>query len=81
MSGPLAGRPVTALFPAAQRGEIETRCRQALAGRPGRFSSGEGAAAGTFDVAPIRTADGLVTFGVLVSDALVDAQRRLQAVG
>jgi hypothetical protein len=70
-AGPLAGRPVAGLFPDTHRGEIEGRCRQALEGFGSRFTCGSGAGARTFEAAPIRTAEGAVVYGVLLSGALV----------
>ena len=67
-AGPLAGRGVADLFPAAARKDIESHCRAALTGQPQRFVSGE---AHTFEVAPIRTADGAIVYGVLITGAAV----------
>src|SRR5687768_7474385 len=41
-TGPLAGRPVADIYPAAMRAEIESRCRAALAGEASHFSCAPG---------------------------------------
>ena len=63
-AGPLAGRAVPELFPIALRKEIDARCRAALAGQSSRFSPAGGE---TFEAAPVRGADGLIVFGILIS--------------
>jgi len=67
--GLLSGRPVADLFEDGMRGDIESACRDALDGRPSRFSSGKGSARRAFEAAPVRGADGLVIYGVLLSGA------------
>lgn len=66
-SGPLAGRPVAEMYPETVRREIESRCRAALAGQAAHFSCG---AAGEFHATPVRSADGAVIFGLLLSGSL-----------
>jgi hypothetical protein len=63
-AGPLAGRAVPDLFPLALRNEIDALCRAALAGQSSRFSP---AAGETFETAPVRGADGLVVYGILIA--------------
>ena len=65
--GALTGRRVSDLFDAAMRGDIEAGCREALDGRPSRFSTGRGSMRRAFEAAPVRGADGLVIYGVLLS--------------
>ena len=71
--GALRGRRVADLFDAGMRGDIEAACRGALDGRPSRFSSGRGSMRRAFEAAPVRGADGLVIYGVLVSGRLAQA--------
>jgi len=64
-AGPLTGRAVPDLFPPGMRAAIETHCRAALTGQSSRFSAtGE-----TFDAAPVRGADGLIVYGILIAGA------------
>ena len=69
-SGPLGGRRVSELFPDALRREIETRCREAIDGRGGRFACGSGADRQSFAATPVRTPEGLVVYGLLLSGPL-----------
>ncbi len=69
--GALRGRRVVELFEADMRREIESACREALDGRPSRVSCGGGASRQTFEASPVRGADGLVAYGVLLSGALI----------
>lgn len=66
-TGPLTGRPVADMYPAAMRREIESRCRAALAGEASHFSSGPGR---EFNATAVRAADGAVIFGLLLSGSL-----------
>jgi hypothetical protein len=66
-SGPLAGRPVAEMYPEAARREIESRCRAALAGQPSHFSCEPGR---EFHATAVRSADGAVIFGLLLSGSL-----------
>ncbi len=68
VSGSHPGRPVSDMFPLHVRREVEQRCRDAFDGRSTRFSMTDG---GPFEVAPIRTANGLIAYGILLSGALV----------
>jgi hypothetical protein len=69
--GPLAGRPVADLFPAAMRGDIDARCRDALAGTVSHFSCGSGPERVSFSATPVRDAAGAVTYGLLLSGSLL----------
>jgi hypothetical protein len=79
-SGPLAGHAVTDLFPDHMRGEIDTQCRVALTGHTARFGCGKDGGEKTFEASPVRTADGLVIYGLLLSGALV-ADARFSSAG
>ncbi len=70
VSGAPPGRPVGDLFPLSVRRDVEQRCREAFDGRSTRFSI-PGSARRRFEVAPIRTADGLVAYGILLSGEMV----------
>ena len=66
-SGPLAGRPVADMYPDTIRREIEFQCRAALAGQASHFSCEPGR---EFHATPVRSADGAVIFGLLLSGSL-----------
>jgi len=70
-AGPMAGRTVAELFPIALRKEIDAQCRAALAGRASHFTPG---GEGGFDAAPVRGADGLIVYGILIASAPTPAQ-------
>jgi hypothetical protein len=70
-SGPLTGRPVTALFPDAIRFQVEDACRHAIDGRASSFRSGSGSRQETFEATAVRTPEGVVVYGLLLSGALV----------
>lgn len=63
--GPLSGRQVLDLFPPPDRKVIDTQCRAAIDGHSNRFR----AAGQTFDAAPVRGADGVVVYGILIAAA------------
>jgi len=65
-AGPLTGRAVLDLFPPGMRAAIDTHCRAALTGVSSRFSPADGK---TFDAAPVRGADGLIVYGILIAGA------------
>ena len=69
--GPLAGRPVADLFPATMRGDIDARCRDALAGTVSHFTCGSGRGRASFSTTPVRDAAGAVAYGLLLSGTLV----------
>ncbi|PYR76433.1 MAG: hypothetical protein DMF86_12230 [Acidobacteria bacterium] len=66
-AGAACGRPVVDLFPPPLRHDIEQYCLAALDGHPARFSCAADPERRAFEVAPIRTAEGLVVYGVLLS--------------
>jgi hypothetical protein len=78
VSGGHPGRPVGDLFPLGVRRDVEQRCREAFDGRSIRFSIPGHEDRSRFEVAPIRTADGLVAYGILLSGAMVRAISREQ---
>jgi len=65
-AGPLAGRPMLDLFPMAARKDIDAHCRAAIGGQATRFTCGAGQ---IFDAAPVKSADGLVVYGILIAGA------------
>jgi hypothetical protein len=69
-AGPYAGRPLIDLFPIAQREAIAAHCRVAFDGQAQRFT----AAGQSFEVAPVRSADGTVVYGVLIAVSVTPAQ-------
>jgi hypothetical protein len=75
--GALAGRRVADLFDQYMRLPIESACREALDGRASRFACGQGSSRQTFEAAPVRGVDGLVTCGVLLSGALLETGEQL----
>ena len=78
--GPLAGRPVTDLFPDAIRAELDGRCREALAGVASHFLCGSGAGRVSFAATPVRDAAGAVVYGLLLSGSLVAEPKGITAV-
>jgi hypothetical protein len=64
-AGPLAGRALPDQFPHAARQEIESRCRAALTGASQRFDGG----GQSFEAAPVRSAEGAIVYGILISGA------------
>lgn len=74
--GALNGRRVTELFDAGMRSDIESACRDAIDGRPARFSTGRGSMRRTFEAGCVRGADGLVIYGVLLSGAMLNTAAR-----
>src|SRR4051794_37189707 len=70
-AGPLAGRTLVDLFPAGSRSQIESHCRAALSGQSQRFVCGDAQA---FEAAPVRSADGTVLYGILISGAVRSEQ-------
>lgn len=69
--GPFSGRGVGELFPATLRANIEAECRKALEGQASRFSCGVGYA---FAVSPVRSSEGAVVYGLLLSGAAARAE-------
>ena len=68
-SGRSAGRDVRELFSDGMTADIEEACRQALDGHARRFAAG----GQTFVVSPIRSPEGSVVYGVLLSGEVADA--------
>ena len=66
-SGARRGYPITSCFPASVRADLEARCRAALAGDGARFSCTNGTARVDFDAVPVRTADGVIVYGLLMT--------------
>jgi len=62
-SGPLAGRAVADLFASGMRAGIEEGCRKALLGEPSRFTCGSQ----VFTASPVRSPEGAIVYGVLLS--------------
>jgi len=70
-SGPLSGRAVADLFSPEMRGPIEEGCRKALLGQASRFACG---AAQLFAASPVRSSEGSVLFGLLLSRRVAEAE-------
>ena len=77
VSGAEKGRPVASLFPEMIRPEIEQRSTAALAGTSVRFACLYNGQAILLDALPVRSADGTIVYGILLSTqsepATVDA--------
>jgi hypothetical protein len=67
VSGPTVGQPLSLQFPEILRAEIEQRCRMALAGTATRFPCLHNGRMVVFDAIPVRTADGTIVYGILLS--------------
>jgi hypothetical protein len=78
VGGTHPGRPIGDVFPLAVRRDVEQHCRDAFDGRSTRFSIPGDTDRRRFEIAPIRTADGLVAYGILLSGAMVPAMSREQ---
>jgi hypothetical protein len=68
--GPRRGQPVSAAFPLADRATLEGECWAALAGEGARFTCGAGESKSQFDVLPVRTIDGAISYGILIDVAV-----------
>ncbi|MEO6212895.1 MAG: hypothetical protein ABIP65_04640 [Vicinamibacterales bacterium] len=84
--GPLAGRAVLSQFPLWMRGEIERRCKAAVAGEYSRFTCADLFRSRTFDAAPIMSRQGAFVCAVLIEGAAIPAptmigERALSAAG
>jgi hypothetical protein len=73
-SGRGRGTPVTSFFPAAMSRDLERHCRQALDGYPSTFSCASDPARRRFEAVPVRTADGTVAYGILLSGAMLQVR-------
>jgi hypothetical protein len=71
VTGEAAGQPVISAFPHILQPEIERHCAAALSGIGGRFRCLQNGKMVVYDVLPVRTHDGVVAYGVLLS---TDAQ-------
>jgi len=69
-SGPHTGRPIAAMYPDVDPKVIEDACRAALIGRGTRLAIG----AAHFVVSPVRSQEGAVVYGILVSGAAAAAE-------
>ena len=66
VSGPDAGQPVTSLFLEAARLDVERHCVTVLAGRAARFPCVWDGTPIVFQGLPVRSADGVIVYGLLV---------------
>jgi hypothetical protein len=69
VSGGRRGQMLSTCFPASVRGQLESRCLEALAGSGSRFSFGAGEARQDLDAVPVRSADGMIVYGLLITTA------------
>ena len=69
VSGPHAGQPVTSRFPEAARLEVERHCVTVLAGRAARFPCVWDGTPIMFEGLPVRSADGVIVYGLLMPAA------------
>jgi hypothetical protein len=67
VSGAEKGQPVTSLFPEMIRPEIAQRSAAALAGTSARFACLYDGQAILLDALPVRSADGTIVYGILLS--------------
>ncbi len=67
-SGARRGVHVAACFPPPVRAAVEAHCREALAGNRAQFSCAAGRERLDFDAVPVRTAEGIVVYGLLMRD-------------
>jgi hypothetical protein len=79
VSGAGAGQPLSLQFPEMFRAEIERRCAVALAGTSTRFPCLHNGKMMVFDAVPVRTAEGTVVYGILLSTDLEPAARAATA--
>lgn len=70
--GVLDGRRVRDVFADDMRHDVEAACREAIGGRPSRFTAGHGSARRNFEAAPVLGAGGVVIYGVLLSGVLAE---------
>jgi hypothetical protein len=68
--GPRRGQPVSAGFPLPERALLEAECWAALAGEGSRFTCDDGRSRSQFDVLPVRTIDGAISYGILIDLAV-----------
>lgn len=72
-SGPSAGRPIADLFPGASRAAIDEHCRLALDGHATRLTVAPGV---VVLLSPVRSPEGAIVCGVLLSGAAAEAAAR-----
>jgi hypothetical protein len=73
VSGPALGQPLSLQFPEMLRAEIEQHCTTALAGTATRFPCLHNGRMVVFDAIPVRTADGAIVYGILLSSEVEPA--------
>lgn len=66
-AGAHRGTPVAACFPGSSRAEIEARCAAVLDGAIAHFSCRQGNERLHLDAVPIRSADGTILYGALLT--------------
>jgi hypothetical protein len=69
VAGGRLGEPVAGSFPESVRAEIVQRCGAALAGMTARFECELAGQLLAFDAVPVRRADGIILYGILLSGA------------
>ena len=67
VTGPEKGQPVSSVFPEMVRPEIEQRSTAALAGTSARFACFYNGQAILLDALPVRSADGTIVYGILLT--------------
>ncbi|MGH9371799.1 MAG: hypothetical protein ACRD15_09750 [Vicinamibacterales bacterium] len=67
VSGRATGQLLTSQFPEILGPEIDRRCRAALAGTSARFPCLHNGRMVEFDALPVRSADGTIVYGILLS--------------
>jgi hypothetical protein len=78
VTGEAAGQPLISVFPHILQPEIDRHCAAALSGTGGRFRCLQNGQMVIYDVLPVRTHDGVVAYGILLS---TDAQPANMAAG
>jgi hypothetical protein len=74
VSGGVIGQPLSLHFPEILRAEIDRRCADALRGTSARFPCLQNGKMVVFDAIPVRTADGTIVYGILLSADLEPAE-------
>ena len=69
-SGPHAGCPIAELYPHVNPRALEEECRKALVGHASRFAIG----GSPFAVSPMRSQEGAVIYGILITGAAAAAE-------
>ena len=67
VTGPAAGQPLAMQFAEILRPEIERRCNGALAGTAAQFVCLQNGSLVVFDALPVRTAEGAIVYGILLT--------------